>query len=540
MEPTRHDVPSRPYDVIIIGAGINGASSARELALAGYSVLLVDKDDFAAGASSRSSRILHCGLRYFETSRPLRTFALNPVRLLDACRMARAAMFAREELVRLEPERCRPITMCFPIYHDGIARGWQLDLAFTVLRLLGPAYPPLDYRRLTTGIDKHLPFAGDLRRQGLQAVSTYREYMIDWPERLCVDAAIEAEQLGATIRTFCEARIIGRGEDGMWSVQLKDRTGQHTGEAKAKNVLNMAGPWIDAVNRSIESENGFPRQVQGTKGVHISVRLPRRFHGFGLATLNRSGAPFYCLPLFDDLFYFGPTETAFDGDPGNVSATDEEIDWLLEEANHLLPGIRPTRADVESAWAGVRPLTYDSKNPMGRRNREIHDGSTIGCPGLFAMTAGPIMSHRSGARAVRRLMESCLQPGKEPVGGHAEIPQATHRAIPSCTPDSPAALRYSLYRKAVKDEHAIDLRGVLYTRTGEAWRNKLSREYIEAAANSIADLLGWSSQKVSAEVDKVMGFQNAASQAAMKGSGSPAHGNAPRRCDNDVKTCSEN
>lgn len=514
MGRTRTDeIPAGPWDVIVIGAGINGASSARELVRAGYSVLLVDRDDFAAGASSRSSRILHCGLRYFEAPHPVRTFLTHPRWLADACRMARSAMYAREELARVEPERCRPVRMCFPVYRDGAVHGWHLDLGFGALRRLGPGSPPLHYHRVSSELSTHLPFADDLRPEGLESIATYREYLIDWPERLCVDAALEAEHGGATVRTYCEARILGRGDDGLWTVWLHDRIGEWRGEARARNVLNMAGPWIDRVNPSRDDESAVPRQVRGTKGIHIAVRLPARYRGYAIAALNRAGEPIYCLPLHDDLFYFGPTETPFDDDPETARPEEEEIQWLLAEARHLLPGLALRRADVEFAWAGVRPLTHDPDHPMGRRSREIFDGRTFGCPGLYSMTGGPVMSHRSGARDVVQAIAAHSRPGGRP-GEDAIAPSAGHREIPSCTPGSAADVREALYRRAVTEEHALDLKGVVYTRTGEAWRAKLSRDYLEGVANSIADLLDWSPERIAAEVDEIIDYQNAADRVA--------------------------
>ena len=154
------------YDVIVIGGGINGTSAARALSSSGYDVLLAEKGDFASGASGRSSRILHCGLRYFETARPVRTFLGAPSRLKNAVAMAKAAMVAREELVRLRPGRCKPFTMCFPLYRNDALRGWHLDAAFALLKRLGPAQPPLDYRRVTGDFERGVPiakvlFAGD-------------------------------------------------------------------------------------------------------------------------------------------------------------------------------------------------------------------------------------------------------------------------------------------------------------------------------------------------------------------------------------------
>lgn len=196
------------YDVIVIGGGINGTSAVRELSAAGYKVLLVEKGDFANGASSRSSRILHCGLRYFETRHPVRTFASSPLKLKNAISMARAAMNAREELVRLQPMRCKPFKMCFPLYEADDLRGWHLDIGLSLLKRLGSGRLPLEYQRHKRNFDSSVPLAKDLRdRKQLKSIATYREYIMDWPDRLCVDAAIEAEKLGADVRLFTSASI---------------------------------------------------------------------------------------------------------------------------------------------------------------------------------------------------------------------------------------------------------------------------------------------------------------------------------------------
>ena len=119
----------KSFDIIVIGAGINGASSAQHLAAAGYAVLLVDKGDFGSGSSSRSTRMMHCGLRYFETRRPILDFALAPGKLAVALRMAKASMEIRGELAKDSPERMRAIRLMFPIFKDGPYKAWQLDLA---------------------------------------------------------------------------------------------------------------------------------------------------------------------------------------------------------------------------------------------------------------------------------------------------------------------------------------------------------------------------------------------------------------------------
>jgi glycerol-3-phosphate dehydrogenase len=496
MTPNREQ--SDQFDVIVIGGGINGTSAARELSASGYRVLLAEQADLANGASSRSSRILHCGLRYFETERPVRTFARSPSKLLGAIRMAKAAMEARAELVRAQPARCKPFTMCFPLYRGEGISGWHLDAGFALLKRLGPSSPPLGYRRVSGAAKTSVPFVGDLRDQSdLVSIATYREYMIDWPDRICVDAALDAERTGSAIRLFTKARLRERTAGGEWLVELGGGTGD-VDLIRAPLVLNLAGTWIDDVCLVGGSASGS-RLIRGTKGSHIVVRLPERYRGHGVAALHRGGMPFYCLPLDGDRFFFGPTETPFDGDASEARPTGEEIDFLLGEATHLLPGLRLTRRDVEFSWAGVRPLTYDPEQPMGRRTREIHDLGDRGFPGVLAMSAGPVMTHMSAGRELRDAVARRLRPSRPAAAG------ATSRLdVPD---DAEANLPRDAFRRAVSAEHARDLPGILYTRTAFAWGRHLDRDTVEEAATSVADLLGWNADEVSRRVSEFLAHQ---------------------------------
>ena len=137
------ELEGRRFDVAVIGAGANGASAAQHLAGAGYSVLLIDKGDYASGSSSRSSRLLHCGLRYLAPGGSLWDFALHPSRLKTALTMAREAMLCRRQLVQTAPERVLPMTFHFPIWRDGVYRAWQVDLALAHPRVpRAPRRPP--------------------------------------------------------------------------------------------------------------------------------------------------------------------------------------------------------------------------------------------------------------------------------------------------------------------------------------------------------------------------------------------------------------
>ena len=224
MRPDLKSLDGAGFDVVVIGAGINGANSAQCLSAAGYSVLLIDKGDFGSGSTSRSTRMLHCGLRYFETPRPVIDFALNPRKFAIALRMAKAAMEIRGEIVKDSPDRVRPIKLCFPIFRDGPYRAWQLDLGFKILGAFGPKDVPLEYERIPGEQAKTLPLVSQLRDvEQLHSVAVFTEYMFDWPERFCIDAVLDAERMGAVVRNYTTARLVERNNRGHWLVRLNRR-----------------------------------------------------------------------------------------------------------------------------------------------------------------------------------------------------------------------------------------------------------------------------------------------------------------------------
>jgi glycerol-3-phosphate dehydrogenase len=325
---------------------VNGASAAQHLAGAGYSVLLVDKGDYGSGTSSRSSRLLHCGLRYLAPGGSIWDFALHPSRLRTALSMARQAMLDRRQFVQTAPERTRALNFHFPVWRGGVYQAWQVDLAMRILAALAPSDVPLGQRRLSADEARRTPLVNALRDlDKLEGVAAFREYQFEWPERICMDAVLDAERLGATVRNYTAATRFAREGDA-WRIGLADALERSaSAEVTAAMVLNMAGIWIDRVNRSAAER--ARRRITGTKGVHIMVQLPPECADNGVATLNRLNEGLYCIP-WRGMHYFGPTETLYEGDPDDIHPTEEEIRWLLDEANHLLPALNLKRNDVLS------------------------------------------------------------------------------------------------------------------------------------------------------------------------------------------------
>jgi glycerol-3-phosphate dehydrogenase len=498
MRASLAHLDGRRFDAVVIGAGVNGASAAQHLAAAGYATLLVDKGDFCSGSSSRSSRLLHCGLRYLAPGGSMWDFARHPSRLKTALTMARQAMLSRRQFVRTSPERARALDFHFPIWRGGAYAGWQVELAMRLLAGLAPADVPLGRRRLTPSQAAQTPLVRWLRDfDRLESVAAFTEYQFDWPERICMDAALDAERLGATIRNYTPVTGLARAGE-RWNVGLSDALAPgERATVSAGVVLNMAGIWIDRVNASAQA--GARRKITGTKGVHIVVQLPPDCADNGVATLNREMEGLYCIP-WRGMHYFGPTETLFDDDPDDIRPTEDEIRWLIDEANYLLPSLNLKRKDVFYSWAGVRPLTYDPALPKGKRSRELHDLTDEGMPHVFAMTAGPVMTHRSAGAMVVEAVRGAVAPS----GAARDVSYAPRRFpenqnSPPLLMDDPA-VKLSDLRFAVEREQAINLVDLLFRRVGAGWTRDMASQAAPVAARIMGETLGWDEARVGAEI----------------------------------------
>jgi glycerol-3-phosphate dehydrogenase len=417
------------FDVAIVGGGINGASAAQHLAAAGYRVFLAESGDFANGASARSSRLLHCGLRHLADGSAPAEMVRHPLRSIRALNTVREDMVARDEIVRSIPDRVKPMTFCLPIYKQDTYRPWHMDLAFSVLRMTSPRGVALDYRRYRPDATDLPPLSRHLRNADqLAGLVSFREYIFDWPERIALDALGDARQLGAELRNYTKVTGLHR-EDDLWHLTLQDGT-----RVSAPLVLNLAGAWVDSVSASAGSNAAA--KCQPISGVHIALKLPEEFDGHGVFAFNRLEEPLYCLP-WRGYHYVGLTRRPYSGDATGITASNEEIDWLLAETNHCFPRLGLTRKDVLYTWAGVNPLTADPAEPLGSREIKIHDLEADGLPGIFSLTGGPIMTHRRVARRLVERVRARLKPSRPEqsptydrprVSGDAEILQAAGEA----------------------------------------------------------------------------------------------------------------
>lgn len=497
----------RQFDVAVVGAGINGCAAAEELAAAGFTTLLVDKGDFCSGSSSRSTRLLHCGLRYLASGGSPYALLFAPKKLATALKMARKAMHCRAEFVGYAPERVRRFTFGYPIWNDMVYRPWQVDAALRVLDALGGNELPLDRGRLSPEQARSHPLFGHLRDPGrLLGLNTFTEFQFNWPERIGMDMVLDAERLGAVCRNYTPVSGMHRNGDGHWDLALGDANDADAGASvTAKVVVNTAGIWIDRVNRLAAAAP--PRRIFGTKGAHIVLRLPPECAGLGVIGVNREGVePVYLVPWRHGLHYMAVTETVFEGDEDDIRADDTDIGWLLDEFNHLLPSLAKTHADILYTWAGVRPLTYDPAFPKGARARAIHDLTDGGMPGVLAMTAGPIMTHRSAGRELRDAVGARIRPSGAPgQPDYRPVPMGAESSSPSVLNDDDG-VRVADLRRSAEREQVCSLTDLLARRSGLVWTETNAREAARSAAESVADLLGWDGPRVEREVADYLAY----------------------------------
>lgn len=373
--PTESDA----FDIIIIGAGINGAGMARDAALRGLRVLLLDKGDIASGTTGWSTRLIHGGLRYLEHYE----FGL-----------VRESLRERERLLRNAPHLVKPLPLILPIYR-GTKRGPALIRAGMVLYDLLSFDKSLE-RHTMLDTDATLQRAPGLDRAGLRGGARYFDAQVTFPERIVVESAIDAVAHGAHLRTYMRVdRLVteGRVVRGVEATDL--RTGETVGFA-GRVVINVAGPWVDEVLAGAPAAARPDRLIGGTRGSHIVVEP---FPGAPAEALyyetRTDGRPVFIVP-WNRMYLIGTTDHRHDGSLDGVTATEEEIAYLVAETNRLIPAAGLTREDVLYTYSGIRPLPYkpDGREAEISRSHMIKDHAPV-VRGLLSIIGGKLTTYRN-------------------------------------------------------------------------------------------------------------------------------------------------
>ncbi len=478
------------YDVAVIGGGITGASAVQHLAAAGFTAILLEQGDFAGATSSRTSRLQHCGLTYFSPAQSLWSFFRNPAIAYENLELARRAMRDRSGFVRTTPERVKKVPFHFPVYRNGPVPVWKARLGFKALELLDPGCVPLEMELLDPALARRDPALQHLRNlDDLIGVVRFTEYQFDWPERVCVDAILNAADSGAIVRNYMRVTQINRVADGTWQLSARDLRRQADVTVRAKAVVNAAGIWVDHLAQA--SNLSAPVLNQGAKGTNVAVRLPPEFRGLGFEAVTQTGEPFYIIP-WRDLHFFGPKDKPHDASEAGFRASEDEIVSLLEDINYFFPGLKLGRGDILYSWAGVRPRTARAGHPAGSEAVELHDLGDSGLPGYYVYTGGLYMTHRHAGRTIAKAVRKRIVPSKpeRKISYAARLFPQTRQspAIDEAYPDVCAGdLRF-----ACEKEHVRTLEDLMFRRVPIGWSASMGSEIAHDVAATVRDVMGWS------------------------------------------------
>jgi glycerol-3-phosphate dehydrogenase len=494
----------KSFDVFIIGGGINGAVAAQHLTAAGYSVMLAEKDDFASAATSRSSRVLHNGLRYLQPKKSVWEFLTNPTRFRGQVRTAREAIGAMGQIVKNSPSRVRPVSLTIPVYKSAPYSGWMVDLGVKFLGLFNSYRIDIGYRRFKGGdLTAHPTLKWYRETENVKDYVVFQDYSLHWPERVTVDAAMEAQRMGAVVRNYATVTGMSRQSDGKWKIDvIGSRDGQDRCAVTATCVLNTAGVWIDDINTRVAGTAQAGRKIIAVKGIHILAKLPAQLRGYGIGGFHRHNEPLFALP-WGDLHLIGPTETIYEGSLDDVRPEEDDIKFLIDEMNWMFPEIGLKRSDIQFTYAGARPITYDVSYPKGRRLpfSVLHDQAQDGMPNVFSLTWGTIMLHRVSADMLLDAVRKKIAPSREPRPIDFDPqPFPQNQNSPSLL-EGDAAVKLSDLRYSAEHEQVGSLVDLLFRRTYIGWLSTIKRSDVEKAANEVAPILGWDDQRVRKEVD---------------------------------------
>lgn len=381
--PIPADIGSYPFDLIVVGAGINGSGIAREAATRGLKVLVLDKGDVGAGTTSWSSRLAHGGLRYLEHYE----FSL-----------VRESLSDRERLLEIAPHLVRPLPFVVPVYNHSRRGPTKIRLGMALYDLFSLDKSLENHRMLDRR--QALQRVPGLKPDGLKAAALYYDAQVEYAERLAVENAISASEHGAIVLTYArvEHPILEGGK--VRGVEFTDLFSGESHTARAPVTVNAAGPWVDRVLAGMDG-SGEPI-IGGTKGSHLVVDS---FPGAPEEALYyeavSDGRPILVIP-WNGRYLIGTTDIRYQGDLDRIIADDQEIDYLLEETNTLIPTAEITREDVLFTYSGVRPLPYvpEGAEAAITRRHIIHDheedGAGVG--GLLSIVGGKLTTYPNLSR----------------------------------------------------------------------------------------------------------------------------------------------
>ncbi len=437
---TRPELTGEPFDVVIVGAGINGVGIAQDAALRGLRVALLEQDDLCSGVSAWSGRLVHGGLRYLEQY----DFGLVHESLTE-----------RERLFRLAPHLVKPVPLMVPIYSHNRRPGWMVELGMLTYDTLSLHKTPPVHRFLTRKRTERR--FGGASTEGLSGSVIFYDGQVEAAERLCVELAVDAQAAGAVIAT--KMRVVGplmtNGRVG--GVLAVDRLTGEQVEIRASLVYNVAGAAID----HLMTGPGVPTQPRlngGTKGSHLIVDpFPGAPQNVIYYESRVDGRLVLIIP-WRGRYMIGTTDIRFDGNPDDARCDIGEVDYLLGEVNALIPEANLTLENVLYTFSGVRPLPYvpDKNESAVPRSHMLHDHTPTGLPGLVTIVGGKLTTYR-------QLAEDAVDDAFKRLGRKAPACPTRNRRYPGAqfvdVPQLAASLKARTGLDDVQVRRLVDLYG---------------------------------------------------------------------------------
>lgn len=371
------DIERASFDAIIIGAGINGAGIARDAAMRGLKVLLLDKGDVSSGTTAWSTRLIHGGLRYLE---------------YGEIALVRESLRERERLFRIAPHLVKPLALLIPLYAEGRRAPLTIRAGMLAYDLLSFDKSLKSHRVLSR--EETIRRAHGIKQEGLLGAALYYDAQVEYAERLALENALDAARQGAFVLTYARADRLIFEDGAARGVEFTDLLEGVAYRASASVIVNVAGPWVDQVLAGLDGSN--ERLIGGTKGSHIVVDLFKDAPADALYTeALEDGRPFFIIPWNNQLL-IGTTDQRYGGDLDCVEASDAEIEYLLRESNRILPQANLKRERVNFTYSGVRPLPFvrEGEEKGITRRHLIHDHSAH-LKNFLSIVGGKLTTYRN-------------------------------------------------------------------------------------------------------------------------------------------------
>jgi glycerol-3-phosphate dehydrogenase len=378
----RASLEGQHFQVVVIGGGINGVAVARQCARSGKHTLLVEQNDFASGVTSRSTRIIHGGLRYLEHGE---------------LSLVRESLHERERLLRKRSHLVHPMHFVLLLNEQSQRSAMKIRAGLWLYQRMAGKPPNADVTEMEL---KRLEQALDAGHRW--SFFNYEDAQCEFPERLVAEWLMEAWDAGVTVRNHMEALAVDVAHGRVRGVLLRDRLTGREVRVDAGWVINCSGPWADRVCQRSSIRMAKP-MLGGVRGSHII--LPR-FPGSpnaALYTEAADGRPIFIIP-WNDQVLVGTTEVADTGDPGKTVPAADEITYLISSVAKLFPKAKISAQSVKHAFAGVRPLPYspDNRPSAVTRKHILHDHADDSASRMISVIGGKLTTAASLARECAR------------------------------------------------------------------------------------------------------------------------------------------